>query len=131
VVRVLLVDDSREVLEVLELVYSFHPSIAVVGTALNNVEALDFLKHNLVDVISIDINMGKYNGFDLCRTVRRTMPHVFITMCSAVASDENQRIAQSLGAHYFLQKPVGIDDIQQLIDAYYAWRNKHRLVSAK
>ena len=85
-VRVLLVDDMPDILEVLELMFSFQPDVKVVGTARNNAEAQIVLNHKAVDIISIDIYMGSDNGFDLCRAVHRTMPQVFITMCSSEGS---------------------------------------------
>ncbi|MCL6442299.1 MAG: response regulator [Alicyclobacillus sp.] len=120
-VRVILVDDAPELLEVLKWMYSLHPDVQVVGTARNNDEALELLKRIEVDIISIDIYMGKYNGFDLCRSVRKMMSHIFVTMCSSEGSGENKRIADSLGAHYFLKKPVQPQHIQELIDTYLRW----------
>ncbi|GMA64788.1 response regulator [Alicyclobacillus fastidiosus] len=124
-VRVLLVDDSREALELLELLYSFR-NADVVGTALNFEQAKEIIERNNIDIISIDINMGEFCGFDLCRTVRRTRPNVFITMCSASDSEQDQRMANSCGAHYYLQKPIGFNDIDELMKAYFLWLAGHR-----
>lgn len=120
-VRILLVDDIPDALEVLEMIFAVNPNVEIVGTARNNDEALEVLKHTVVDLISIDIYMGMYNGFDLCRTVRRKMPQIFITMCSSEGSLENRRFASSLGAHFFLEKPVSIKNVSDLIDSYQQW----------
>lgn len=118
--RMLLVDDSPELLDVMESMYRFK-RVDVVGTARGNEEAQDILNKKSVDVISIDIYMGKYCGFDLCRTVRRTLPHVFITMCSGEASVEMKDIASSCGSHYFLEKPIGVENIDALVQTYHEW----------
>lgn len=130
-VRVLLVDDMPDILEVLELMFSFQPDVEIVGTARNNDEALAILKHKTVDIISIDIYMGSYNGFDLCRAIRRSMPNVFITMCSSEGSPANRRLALSLGAHFFLEKPIRLEDVQSLVSAYHNLLSQRPVISTK
>jgi response regulator of citrate/malate metabolism len=125
VISVLLVDDMPEVLEVLELMFLHHnQAVKVIGKARNKDQADDILQNNTVDLISIDIHMGEHTGFDLCRTVHRTLPHTFITICSADGTEENKKLALSCGAHYFLQKPVDLGCVEQLLEEYHDWKTK-------
>lgn len=128
-ISVLLVDDMPELLEVLEMMLIRNPEVHVVGKARNINQADDILQNHTVDLISIDIHMGEYNGFDLCRTVHSTLPHTFITMCSGDGTEENKKFALSCGAHYFLQKPIGLDGIEQLFSEYYQWKYKENTYS--
>jgi DNA-binding NarL/FixJ family response regulator len=131
VVRVLLVDDIPDILEVLELMFSFQPNVEVVGTVRNNDEALAVLKHKAVDIITIDIYMGNDNGFDLCRAVHRIKPQVFITMCSSEGSPSNRQMAMTLGAHYFLEKPIRLEDVQSLVGTYQNLMAEDQEIDAK
>ena len=123
--HVLVVDDDRMVLEVLQLLYSIHPMVRSTSGARTYDEALMVLRSCTVDIVSIDIDLGRttYSGFDLCRTIRRTVGRVFITICSADGTPDNRRIAEFLGAHSFLQKPVNLSDIGRLMDEYEKWRS--------
>jgi response regulator of citrate/malate metabolism len=116
--RVLLVDDRPEILEVLELLYSKVAELQIVGKARNIAEAKECLRLESVDVISIDIYLGCESGFDLCEFVTEAMPHIFITMCSSEGSTDNKRMAQSCGARFFLEKPVTIENLSDLVGAY-------------
>lgn len=122
-IRMLLVDDSPELLEMMESMYRFR-SVDIVGTARGNDEAHTILKRKPVDIVSIDIYMGEYCGFDLCRDIHRTMPEVFITMCSSEMSCEMKAIASSSGSHYCLGKPFGLADVEELVRAYYQWTSQ-------
>jgi two-component system response regulator PilR (NtrC family) len=118
-VRVLLVDDQPEILEVLELLYSMVSGLKIVGKARNISEAKECLRRQEVDVISIDIFLGRENGFDLCQFVTEAMPHIFITMCSSEGSADNRRTAQLYGARFFLEKPVKVENLTDLVGAYH------------
>ncbi|MCL6446370.1 MAG: response regulator [Alicyclobacillus sp.] len=120
-IRALLVDDSPEILEVLRMMCQATGEIEVVATARNNQEAMAALEHIDIDLISIDILMGSFNGLDLCRSVRRRSPDVFITICSAESSEDNRRLAASCGAQHFLDKPVRMEALNELIGAYRVW----------
>ncbi len=64
---ILLVDDEREVLEVLkELLEEYSDDVL---TALNGQQALEVLERNKVDCIISDINMAPVNGPEFLRRV--------------------------------------------------------------
>ncbi len=123
--HVLVVDDNRMVSEVLQLLYSSHPTVRSVSGAGTYDEALTVLRSCTVGIASIDIDLGQsaHSGFDLCRTIHRTMGNVFITICSADGSPDNKRTAALLGAHSFLQKPVTLTDIGRLMETYEKWQS--------
>lgn len=120
-VCILLVDDSPEILELLTLSYHARDDVRVVGKARNYDDAVKLLGSTVVDVISIDVHMGQFTGFDLCRTVRRARPDVFITMCSGDASFAAKQLAESCGAHYYLEKPIDFERIDRMLQVYNDW----------
>lgn len=126
--HVLLVDDDRRVLEALELMYSIHPRVRRVSCARTLREAMGVLRCSRVDVVSIDIDLGKDSGLDLCHVIHRTMRDTFIIMCSANGSSEMRRTAKLLGSHEYLQKPVGLSDINRIMSEYSKWQ--HRILNS-
>ena len=126
-VKTLLVDDSIDTLEVLSLYFGGYPDIEIVATARNMQETLDICNTQPVELISIDIQLGTENGFDLCKKIREKLPHIFITMCSMEFDSEYQRRATDAGAHYFLPKPVSFTDISHLMLAYREFHSRPKL----
>lgn len=115
--KLYLVDDARETLETLRLQYEIHPEIEIAGMEDDPEAAWDAMVARQPDVVSIDIDMGKNNGFDLCAKVVREMPGVFVVMCSVDADEERMQQAVRAGASWFLPKPVSYRDIRRLLDA--------------
>ena len=126
-VKTLLVDDSIDTLEVLSLHFGGYTDIEIVATARNMQETLDICSSQPVELISIDIQLGTENGFDLCKKIREKLPHIFITMCSMEFDSEYQRRATDAGAHYFLAKPVSFTDISHLMLSYIQFHSKLKL----
>src|SRR5262245_58497401 len=103
--KVLIVDDEFSILDLLTVVlrgmdYS-------VDTASNGLEALKKLGAYVPDLIILDINMPKMNGWEVLRAIRaqertRTVPVVMCTSRSLVADVEN---ADRLGATAYITKP--------------------------
>lgn len=120
--RVALVDDSTDTLEVLSLLYSQRDDVLLVGTAKTLEEAQELVGETEVDVLSLDIRIGNRNGIDLCRAVHRDFPHVYISMCSLESDDVMMRIAEEAGASYFMAKPVLLQDIDLMLGHCHSLR---------
>lgn len=68
----------------------------------------DFLKYNDVDLILLDINLGKSSGFELCKKLRvaTDTPILFI---SARTSDDDVLLALNIGGDDYIQKPYSLN----------------------
>jgi len=64
--RLLIVDDSPEFLEVAQAVLE-NDGMTVVGVASSSHEALDRIRHLRPDVALVDIDLGDESGFDVAR----------------------------------------------------------------
>lgn len=65
---------------------------------------LEFLGSNRVDLVILDVGLPDANGFDLCKTIRRTseLPVIFLT----ARSDEVDRVVGlEIGADDYILKP--------------------------
>ncbi len=118
-----LVDDAEETIEALSTVYNAHPHLQVVGFEACGLEALETIRTRQadIDIVSLDIQLGDANGMDICRQVRREFPHLFVVMCSLEADLKVQQTAHAMGANYFLAKPFGLQEINDMIQAYRAF----------
>lgn len=105
-IRVLIVDDSRMIRDVLTDILKDQPDIEVVGAAADAFEARDLIKKLTPDVITLDVEMPKMNGLEFLDKLMRAhpMPVVMISSATERGSDVTFR-ALELGAVDFVTKP--------------------------
>jgi two-component system chemotaxis response regulator CheB len=109
-IKVLIVEDSPVVRELLVHVLNADPGIRVIGTAHDGEEALDAVSRYRPDVITMDIHMPKMNGLEATRRIMETAP---IPIVIVSGSEDAQEVtttfdAMEAGALAVLRRPVGI-----------------------
>jgi two-component system chemotaxis response regulator CheY len=119
--KVLLIDDSRTMREVLK-VYLMGGKYDFIE-AENATRALDLLRLMRIDLVIADINMPKMDGIRFVQTLRhsdlpqlRTIPVILVT---SDKSDETRDRARGSDANAFLPKPLDahalVDVVERLI----------------
>ena len=105
-IKVLIVDDSRMIRDVLTEIVNDHPDMEVVGAAADAFQARDMIKSLNPDVITLDIEMPKMNGLEFLDKLMRAkpMPVVMISAATERGSEVTFR-ALELGAVDFVTKP--------------------------
>ena len=105
-IRVLIVDDSRMIRDVLTDILKEQPDIEVVGAAADAFEARDKIKELDPDVLTLDVEMPKMNGLEFLDRLMRAkpMPVVMISSATERGSEVTFR-ALELGAVDFVTKP--------------------------
>ncbi|MEO5695226.1 MAG: chemotaxis response regulator protein-glutamate methylesterase [Usitatibacter sp.] len=105
-IRVLIVDDSRMIREVLTDILKDQPDIEVVGAAADAFQARDMIRDLEPDVITLDVEMPKMNGLEFLDKLMRArpMPVVMISSATERGSEVTFR-ALELGAVDFVTKP--------------------------
>ena len=77
----------------------------VVGEATNGLEALELCSRLLPEVLILDINMPKMNGFEVLKIIRSTHPEIPVIMMSTDATQSNVEEARTYGIDKFIVKP--------------------------
>ena len=121
--RVLVVDDSslvrlyyRDVLE---------KSGFDVDQAMNGLEAMERVLAQPFDLLIVDVNMPKMDGFSFLRELRRSkseaaaLPALII---STEAGREDAEEAQAVGANFYLVKPVSEADLRDHVAVLTGYR---------
>ncbi|SKA76129.1 Chemotaxis protein histidine kinase CheA [Thiothrix eikelboomii] len=118
--HILVVDDSITVRKVTEKLLISENML--VGTAKDGLEALEMLDKFDPDLILMDIEMPRMDGFEVLETVRQNPDwnHVPIIMISSRTADKHQQRAEQLGANSFLGKPYQNQELMALIRRYLA-----------
>ncbi len=116
-IKVLLADDHKVLLDGLENLLAGHEDISCVGRAANGVEVLQFLRENEVDVILMDINMPTMDGIEATRQVKRDFPDVQVIALTMLEQSSFIRQMLKQGASGFLLKNSGKDEVLSSIRA--------------
>ena len=105
-IKVLVIDDSALIREVLSRTLGQDRDIEVVGVAKDPIEAREQIKKLSPDVLTLDIEMPNMNGLDfLDRIMRlRPMPVVMVSTLTTKGAKETL-LALELGAVDFVAKP--------------------------
>ena len=109
-IKVLVVEDSLVVQELLVHILSSDPHIQVIGRANNGKKALDFLTGQKADVITMDIHMPEMDGLEATRHIMESEPVPIIVVSASWSPQEVEttfRIMEA-GAVAMVEKPRGI-----------------------
>ena len=79
--------------------------IEVVGEAVNGLEAFELCSRLRPDVLILDINMPKMNGFEVLKRIRAAHPEISVIMMSSDSTQKNVQEALAHGIHKFIVKP--------------------------
>lgn len=113
-VKVLVVDDDRSVLRLIEK--SFEGSTVVVLTAGTAGEGLSLIRQEEPDALLLDIMLPEANGLEVATQVRALdskLPVIFIT---AMNDSDTAIDAMTRGAYDYLLKPLDKQDIQDVVE---------------
>lgn len=107
-IRVMVVDDSALIREIICDLLADAPDIEVAGTARDGMDALDKLDDIRPDVITLDIQMPKLDGIDTLDAIlkRHPIPVIMVSALTQRAADTTLR-ALDRGALDYLAKPDG------------------------
>jgi two-component system, chemotaxis family, protein-glutamate methylesterase/glutaminase len=105
-IKVLIVDDSVSVQNVLQNILASDPDLEVIGVASNPYEAVAKIADNLPDVITLDIEMPRMDGLTFLRKLMKQHPIPVVVISSVVGEGSDNGIqALKLGAREIITKP--------------------------
>ena len=110
-IRVVIVDDSPVIIELLIFALGEDKDLQVIGTAKDGQEAVRVVAEKRPDIVLMDINMPKMNGFEATRQIMETTAVPIVIMTSARDPREVAVSFEAMqaGALACLHKPTGID----------------------
>jgi CheY-like chemotaxis protein len=116
-VPVLVIDDNRDVLQLLER-YTYGTRYRLV--ACDNPElVVNLIETRHPALITLDVMMNSVDGWQLLRELRDNplSVQIPIIICSVLKQDE---LARSLGANDFIHKPVSQEEFLSALDRQYS-----------
>jgi len=83
--------------------------------ALDGMQALQMLEDELPDVMVLDLRMPGLDGMEVLRRVKSAYPQVEVIIMTGHGSESDEEEARRLGAYDYLQKPVDINDLMEIV----------------
>ncbi|MBN2323371.1 MAG: chemotaxis-specific protein-glutamate methyltransferase CheB [Spirochaetes bacterium] len=108
-IKVLIVEDSAVTRDFLQYVMSNDRDIEVMGCANDGEAAVEMIQDLDPDVVTMDINMPRMNGFEATKRIMEIHPVPIIIMSASWNPDEVRKtfLAMEAGAVAIIEKPRG------------------------
>ena len=105
-IKVLIVDDSAVVRQTLTEILSSDPQIEVISTAGDPFIAAERIRHEVPDVITLDVEMPRMDGITFLHKIMSQHP-IPVVMCSSLTEQGSETALKALeyGAVEIIQKP--------------------------
>ena len=118
--RILVVDDEPDIIRVVVKILEARGH--TLSTAKDGVEAVEKVRSDPPDVVILDLNLPKLDGYEVCRRIKgdpKTQHVPVVMMTAAYVSVEDARKGSTVGADEYLVKPflreVLIHNVERLV----------------
>ncbi len=119
----LIVDDSDADVEILlealdDAGLSDHVQVI---TAKDGAEGERAIRHHAPDLVLLDLNMPKVDGFSLLEAIDDLWPNTRVVVYSTSTNDNDRRRALKLGGRAYVVKPSTYDGVVKLVKTSVAF----------
>ncbi len=112
--KILVVDDEIEYQKVLTLILS--DVGYCIASCSNGIEALDYINHNMVDLVLTDLKMPIMDGVELIQRIKEKHECIEIIVMTAFGSIESAVDSIKFGAIDYFTKSSNMDELVMKID---------------
>lgn len=110
--RILIVDDDRDVLAVLD--NAVRAEGAVTKTCGDGNSAVEMIENDKPDLVILDMMLPKRSGFLVLERMKEIEHKPQVIMVTANEGKRHQAYAESLGVYGYLHKPIRLERLIQL-----------------
>ncbi len=113
--HVLIVDDEKDVLEIIEIGLAMFKKRFTVVTCQNGREAIGVLESQPIDMVVTDLKMPEVDGLELLAYMIANFPLLPAIVMSGFGTPENMRKLDELGIYLFMDKPLSVQKLSRYI----------------
>ena len=118
--KVLVVDDDPQICRLLSQFLETEHALYEVIVAGNTHEALEVLSEENFSLVVADIHMPGISGIDLLSIIRGRYPQIKVILMTGYCTPEVREEVQKSGCLYFIEKPIQLRELRQLISSELA-----------
>lgn len=126
--KVLLVDDEEEFVRTLSERLQMRDLDS--QTAFDGEQALEVMRDGVPDVMVLDLKMPGIDGMEVLRRMKKLYPKVQVIILTGHGSSKDEDQARRLGAFEYLQKPVNLEDLVEVLKRAYQKKVEASLMAA-
>jgi DNA-binding NtrC family response regulator len=126
--KVLMVDDEEDFVKTLSERMQMRDLDSDV--ALDGEQALQRVEDDIPDVMVLDLKMPGIDGLEVLRRVKKAYPQIPVIILTGHGSEKDEAEARRLGAFDYLQKPVDIEKLVQVLRKAYKSRVEDTMAAA-
>ena len=110
---ILIIDDEPNICVLLEKFFKREGYKAY--SAHHAEEAFKIIHTHHPDVIFLDIKLPEIDGIDILKTIKKISPEAIIVMISGHATENTARDSLYLGAFEYINKPIDLERVKELM----------------
>lgn len=118
-IRLLIADDHKVLLDGICSYFSDVEDIEVVDTAYNGTQVLRILKERDIDILLLDINMPELNGVETCKLIAKHHADVKVIALSMYKQASYVKRMKSYGAKGYILKDDSASEMIKAIKKVY------------
>lgn len=118
--KIVLADDHRLLIDGLRSLLESSDRFDVVGIAADGMEAVETVRRERPDAVVLDISMPRLNGIDAARQILRELPETKIIMLSMHADRTFVQESLRVGAKGYILKESAAREVIRALDAVAA-----------
>lgn len=107
--NILIVEDEEKIVSF--IVNRLNSNIYNIDIALDGKEALKYISMKTYDLITLDVLLPFYNGFDICKEIRNKSNKTLIIMISALDDEDSKIKGYNFGVDDYLSKPFSAKEL--------------------
>ncbi|MFD0774913.1 response regulator transcription factor [Streptomonospora algeriensis] len=107
--RILVADDEPNIVDMVTTVLDFHGF--EMSSAATAAETYAAARTHEPDLVVLDVMLPDGDGFEVCRTLRRTLPRLGIVLLTAKDAHSERVAGLTFGADDYVTKPFNIDEL--------------------
>ncbi|MDF1615464.1 response regulator [Desulfurivibrio dismutans] len=112
--KILIVDDEYAFCKSLKQYLDKLGYQAMVAT--NGEHALDLIREEAPELMTLDIRMPGINGYEVLNKVRHLAPEMRVVVVTAVDVPRMEEMLEHSGAHAVVHKPINLEELRRVID---------------
>ena len=117
-IKVLLIDDNINLVDMVKQYFSSHAVIEVSDVAMNGKEGLSLIESKNYDLVLLDLIMPGMDGIKVLEECAKKGINPRIIVLTSYNSPEVIRKVSGLGIKYFMLKPFELSDLEEKILEY-------------
>ena len=116
-IKVLMIDDNVNLVEMVEDYFENHPKIEIVGKAYDGEEGLKIIKEGSLkyDLIILDLIMPKKDGMGVLKELKEAKIISNIIVATSYNAPDTIRKVSEYGVNYYILKPFELSDLEDKI----------------